>query len=146
MYRWFPVVRLEHSCMLALKQLPEVLPSSAVQLPVSVFVILDVLHSDLWKIWYIFRWFMIKSKLIYLESKLYIRKGSLMKGCVMHGTFSPMTVEMFRNSRNPTADYYWAIFSTVQCSGSKSLHLFFSSANSPSKLAHFHLDVSATWW
>ena len=37
----------------------------------------------------------------------------LIKGCVIYGTFYPMTFEIFRNSRNLTRGYYRSIFSTV---------------------------------
>ena len=39
--------------------------------------------------------------------------GSLMKGCVIHGTFQPTTVELFRASRNLTWGKTWSIFPTV---------------------------------
>ena len=38
---------------------------------------------------------------------------TLIKGCVIYGTFYPMTFEIFRNSRNLTRGYYRSIFSTV---------------------------------
>ena len=35
-----------------------------------------------------------------------------MNGCLIHGTFQPMTVGMFRVSRNLTRGFYWSTSST----------------------------------
>ena len=48
---------------------------------------------------------------------LYSRKrqlcGSLVKACVIHGTFQAMTIGMLWNSRNRTRGRYWYIISTL---------------------------------
>ena len=60
----------------------------------------------------------------------------------MHGTFQPMTVEMFRISRNLLWCQYWASFCSTVCGGLTSLVYYFACFNVFSALQYYALS----WW